>query len=367
MTPAPTLRQVADLAGVSIKTVSRVINDDHAVAAPTAARVRSAIAALAYRPNPFARSLRTGHDDALGLVVESIGDPFFAAVTEAVEDAARARGLFLIIASASTVEQERAVVEGLLHRSVCGLVLVPSSLDYGSHPLRLHQGAIPVVFVDRPPTGLQADTVLIENEEAAFTATSHLLAYGHRRIGLVLNSLEIWTVRNRFDGYRRALAAASIPYDERLVVARRRRDDLVAALAALLDGPEPPTALLSTNATASIPTAHTLHVLGRTDVAFVSFDDFDTADALIPAVTVVRQDPAAMGRLAAELLFERLDGDVSPPRRVLVQAELVPRGSGELLAPGAGGLAMPARPPEPVLPVEPARRSARPAAATREL
>ncbi|HTW99661.1 MAG TPA: substrate-binding domain-containing protein, partial [Acidimicrobiales bacterium] len=259
-----------------------------------------------------------------------IGDPFFASVTEAIEEAVRQRGLFLVIVSASTSEQERAALHGLLHRSVCGLVLVPSSLDYGREDVRLRGNAVPVVFVDRPPIGMQADTVLIENEEVTFEATRHLLGHGHRRIAFVATSLETYTVRNRFDGYLRALKEASIEIDESLVLALRRAGDIPDALGQLLGASEPPTAVLSANARASIRAVHELHRIGRTDVAFVSFDDFETADALFPAVTVVRQDPAEMGRIAAELLLGRLDGDTSPPRRVLLQTQLLARGSGEL-------------------------------------
>lgn len=334
----PTLHEVAEVAGVSIKTVSRVINDDPAVAGATAARVQEAIDRLGYRPNPFARSLRTGYDEAIGLVVESIGDPFFGEVTEAVEEATRVRGLFLIVACADTMDQERAAVQGLLHRSVCGLILVPSDLDYGAERLRIGRYGVPVVCIDRPPVGLEADTVLIENRQVARQATRHLIDRGHRRICFVTISLAPYTLRNRLDGYRDALEEAGLAFDESLVIPGSWRygeaeSSPLARILTGLAGREPPTAVFSSNARSSLLVAHTLHRTGRTDVAFVGFDDFQTAESLVPAVTVARQDPGQMGRIAAQLLFQRLDGDDAPAKRVVLPTQLIERGSGELAPP----------------------------------
>ena len=327
-----TLRDVARAAGVSIKTVSRVVNGDAEVTSGTAARVREAIAALGYRRNPLARSLRTGYDEAVGLVVERIGDEFFAAVIEAVEESARERGLFLIVASTGTSpEQERAAVDGLVHRSVRGLIVVTSGLDYGLERFAIGPGNAPVVFVDRPPTGMEADTVVIDNRRAAFEATTHLLGHGHRRIAFVTPSLERYTLRNRFEGYREALAEGGVAYDQSIVLVNPApMTDVSRSLVELLTREDPPTAIFSSNTVASLRVAAALHSSRRTEVAFVAFDDFKTADSLVPPVTVVRQDPTLIARSAAELLFERLGGDEAPPKRVVVPTELVARGSGEL-------------------------------------
>lgn len=344
MSRPPTLREVAELAGVSIKTVSRVVNGEPSVTGPTAARVLDAVERLGYRPNPLARSLRTGTDAAVGVVVEAISDPFFSGLTEVIEEAVRARGLFLIVASARTSELEYAAVRGLLHRAVSGLIVVPGGFDYGSRSLGLGPGGIPIVFVDRPPIGLDADTVLIENEQCAFDATMHLLARGHRRVAFAAVNLDTYTLRNRFDGYRRALAAAEVPYDDRLVISTPRRlDEFPVALSAALARPSGPTAVLAANSITTVRVVATLHRVARTDVAFVGFDDFPTADTLEPAVTVVRQDVERIGQAAAKLLFQRLDGDTSPTQRVAVPTELICRGSGELPPPdGEVPLSLPA-------------------------
>jgi LacI family transcriptional regulator len=341
----PTIRDVAKEAGVSIKTVSRVTNGDRDVAAPTAERVRAAIAALNYQPNPLARSLRTGRDDAIGLVVETLADPFFAAVSDAVEAAARDAGLFLVISGAGrTAEEERAVVTGLLHRSVQGLLIVPCKLDYGAERLPIGPGGVPVVFIDRP-SSLDADTVLVDNVDAARAAVTHLVAHGHRRIAFVGTQIERYTVGRRLEGYQAALADAGLAFDPGLVVSHPGPIVDGPSLGPVLDLPDPATAVFTANAVASMAAVRTLHRLGRTDVAMVSFDDFPVADSLAPAISAADQDPVIMGRHAFEALKARIDGDAGPPRQILLPTHFVARGSGELAPPAASAPASGAAPP----------------------
>jgi LacI family transcriptional regulator len=334
----PTIRDVASAAGVSIKTVSRVTNDDPNVAPATAERVRDAIESLGYRANPMARSLRTGRDQAVGLMVESIGDPFFASVTDAVEEAAREAGLVLIITSAGvTPDQERAVVTGLLNRSVRGLIIVPCHLDYASERFGIGPGGVPVVFVDRPAPGLDVDTVTIDNVAAARAATEHLIEHGHRRIAFVGTGLEHYPLNARIEGYGEALAGAGLPLDPSLVISlpRSRPADGELLLARALQADDPATAVVSGNALASLAAVRELHQTKRMDVAVVSFDDFPMADALDPAITAARQDPVLMGRQAFALLLRRIAGEDSPGRRVVVPTSFIARGSGEIPPPRA--------------------------------
>jgi LacI family transcriptional regulator len=337
MRAKPTIRHVADAAGVSIKTVSRVTNGDANVAAGTAQRVRDAIEQLGYRTNPLARSLRTGQDAAVGLIVESIGDPFFASVTDAVEEAAREAGLVLIITSAGrTPSQERAVVTGLLNRAVRGLIIVPCHLNYALERFGIGPGGVPVVFVDRPAPGLDVDTVTIDNITAARTATEHLIASGHRRIAFVGTEIQHYPVNARVDGYREALAGAGLTPDPALVISLPRSPaEGKLVLMAALGADDPATAVVSGNAIASLAVVRELHLAKRTDVAVVSFDDFPMADALDPAITVNRQDPVRMGRRAFELLLSRIAGDDSPGRRVVLPTTFLARGSGEVPPPNA--------------------------------
>lgn len=332
MNNKPTIRDVARAAGVSTKTVSRVTNGDDYVAAETAERVREVIERLGYRANPLARSLRKGRDDAVAIIVESIGDPFFAFMVDAVESVARDAGLFLIVASAGrTADEERAVVNGLLNRSIRGLMIVPSHLEYGEENFPIGLDAVPVVFVDRPPHGLAADVVMIDNEATARHAAEHLIAHGHRRIAFVGTDLHETPLNMRLAGYRKALLAHGLAYDPALVTSQPNTmspDEPLLVDALTL--PDPPTAVLSGNTVSSVAVVRELHLARRTDVAVVSFDDFPMADALEPAITVARQDPALMGRRAFQLLLDRIEGKKARPRKVVLPTTFIERGSGEI-------------------------------------
>jgi LacI family transcriptional regulator len=333
MSRRPTLRDVSVLAGVSAKTVSRVVNDDPAVAPGTAERVRVAIRELGFHPNPVARSLRVGRDDAIGLVVENIADPFMAEVTGAVEEVARERGMFVVIASAGYApENERVVVNGLTHRRVAGLIITPTSGDHSY----LGHGHVrfPTVFVDRPPIQYDSDTVLADNEGGALAATRHVIQHGHRRVAFIGDRPHIYTTRLRYQGFRAAMAEAGLPVDERLVrVDAMGTQNSTGATIDLLASDPAPTAVISANARTSLGVVRALHQQDRTDVAHVSFDDFQGAESLSPPVTAIYQDPQGLGRVAAELLLDRIGGLAGPPRRVVLPVKLIVRGSGELPPP----------------------------------
>ncbi|TYP90462.1 LacI family DNA-binding transcriptional regulator [Blastococcus xanthinilyticus] len=333
-----TLRDVARLAAVSAKTVSRVVNDDAHVTPGTRARVQKAIAELGFQPNLVARSLRVGRADVVGLVVESLADPFFARLTSAVEQAAYERGLAVMVSSVGNQEPEResVIVESLLVRQVAGLIVAPmaQSHTYLAGPGR----RTPIVFVDRLPEGLVSDAVLVDDLAAAETATRHLLDHGHRRVAFLGSELRNPTTRLRLAGYRRALAAHGLAGDESLVaVGAGTAAEAREAAELLLAAPQPPTAIFSSNMRCSLGLVPLLHGRGRTDVAVVSFDDFAMADSLVPAVTVLDHDPEVIGRAAAERLFRRLDEPDAPAETVMVPVGLVARGSGELRPPGHEG------------------------------
>jgi LacI family transcriptional regulator len=337
-----TIHDVARAAGVSTKTVSRVTNGEETVAADTVRRVQAAIDELGYRVNPFARSLRTGRDDAIAVIVTSIADPFFASVVDAVEQAARETGWFLLVGTTGrSASEERAVLNGVLQRSIRGLIIVPAHLDYGAAHLPLGSSGVPVVFVDRPPVNMAADVVMIDNVATARQSAEHLIGYGHRRIVFAATSVEAAGARHypvvaRLAGYQEALEAHGLVFDPSLVVSHDR--GLAAdepLLQKMLDGPDPPTAVLCGNELASLAVVAELRRAGRTDIAIVSFDDFPMADALSPAITVAQQDPMLIGRRAFELLRERIDGKARRPRTVILPTTFIERGSGEIFPPTA--------------------------------
>jgi LacI family transcriptional regulator, galactose operon repressor len=332
----PTIRHVAARAGVSLKTVSRVINGEAGVAAETAARVGSAIAELGFERNDLARSLRQGRSSAtLGLVIEDVANPFYSAIAQAVEAAARERGFMLITGSCEEdADRERELVQALLRRRVDALLLVPAGRDH-AYLARVLGAGTPVAFIDRPPEGIAADTVLLDNLGGARAAVDHLLAQGHRRIAYVADPDALYTAAERLAGYRQAMEAAGVPISPELV--RLGTHDAAQAEAVVRDlltlPPERrPTALFTSNNRNTVGALRALRGLEH-EIALVGFDDFELADLLAMPTTVVRHDSHSLGRHAAALAFARLDGDADPPRRIEVPTTLVQRGSGEVPPP----------------------------------
>ncbi|MCO1654876.1 LacI family DNA-binding transcriptional regulator [Pseudonocardia sp. S2-4] len=325
------MRDVAARAGVSFKTVSRVVNGEPGVSAALAERVRSAVDELDFRPHPGARVLRRTdrRTASIALLLEDVANPFSAALARAVEDEAVPRGV--VVFSASLDEdpgREREFVREFGARHVDGLLLAPAGADQSYLAAELRAGTA-VVCVDRPARGLEVDSVLTTNTLGARDAVRHLVAAGHRRIAFLGDRPSIDTARRRFQGYRDGLGE---PVDPRLVVHDLRAPgDADGAVTALLTGPAPPTALFTAQNLVTIGAVRALRRLGLEHVvALVGFDDFLLADLLSPGVTVVAQDPAAIGRIAAGLLFARIAGDRGPPQTRLVPTTLVRRGSGEI-------------------------------------
>ena len=322
------LRDVAQAAGVSLRTASRVLNDDPRVAQATRARVRQAMLDLEYTPDSMARSLRAGTDASIGLVVESVADPFFAELAAAVESVASDDGRSVVIASTHRdPERERRVVQQMLQRRVSGLLLVPTSGDHGW----LAGVAAPLVLVDRGAAGVDADVVGIDDRQAAFDAVSHLLDHGHRDIAYVGDQPQVATSAARLAGYRGAMEQHGLAVREELVRADcPTAREASSATADLLALDRPPMALLSAATRCSLGVVPALHVHRRTDVALVGFGDFAMADTLAPAVTVVDHSASEVGAAAAERLRKRVADPELPTETLHVPVRLVRRGSGEL-------------------------------------
>jgi LacI family transcriptional regulator len=331
------LLDVANAAGVSLRTASRVLNDDPRVASLTRQRVRAAMLDLRFSPDAMARSLRAGTDTAIGFVVESISDPFFAEVIDAVELEMSHHGRSVLVASTRRdPDWECDVIERMVQRRVAGLLLSPTGDDHSW----LDPGRVPVVLVDRPAPGLTADLVEIDDHRAAFDAVAHLIAHGHQRIAYLGDTPAIPTSAARLRGYRDALAQYRIEVDERLFNCDCATSEAAArAVSALIAGDQvtpgnpgirPPTAILSATTRASLGVVPALHAARRTDVALVAFGDFPMADALRPAVTVVDHPGHEVGRVAAARLLARLASPGLPAERIQVPARIIERGSGEL-------------------------------------
>jgi LacI family transcriptional regulator len=331
-TVRPTMDDVARLAGVSLKTVSRVVNGEAGVAEATTERVQAAIASLNFRRNEIARSLRYKlTTSSIGLVIEDLANPFYAALARAVGEVARSHG-FLVLSGSSdeSEEREREILTAFLGRRVDGLIVVPTS---GSKSFleREEAAGVKLVFVDRPAIGVTADTVLIDNEAGVLTGVRHLFHHGHRRIGYLGDEPGIYTAAERMRGFQQAVRTLGLDADPDLV--RQGLHDAAAAeeqALSMLGGEDPPTALFAGN---NLITAGVLRALRRRSgapIGLVGFDDFALADLVDPPVTVVAADAEELGRRAAERLFARLAGGTGPSETEVLPTRLIVRGSGEV-------------------------------------
>ncbi|MFI6476665.1 LacI family DNA-binding transcriptional regulator [Nonomuraea sp. NPDC050663] len=329
MTRRPTMKDVAEAAGVALKTVSRVVNGETTVAPETLNRVREAIDRLGYRRNEGARQLRQGRSQAIGLVVRDIADPFFAAIGKAVETRAEEDGLVVMIGSShDDPARERDVALGFTARRPNALILAPIAKRQDYLLPDISDG-LAVCAVDRPAQGIACDAVLSDNAVGIRLAVEHLLKQGHRRIGYLGDDPAVFTARERVTAFRAVMAEHGVPVDEHEVRLGSPSPEFVTSvMRTMLDESDPVTALITGN------NRITLEVLKRhpsLPAALVAFDDLELAELLRPGLTVVAQDPEAIGRTAMSLLSDRLAEPLREPREIRVPVRLIPRGSGETL------------------------------------
>ena len=325
-----TIKDVAREAGVGLMTVSRVINrvPGNKFSEATAQRVQDAIKLLGYEPNHVARSLRGQRSGVIGLVTTNIADPFWASCARGVELEARKQNYvpILVASDEDCLLEERQVAALQAHR-VDGLLLV-STYRSKRTTLTSRLARIPTVAIDRPIAGFKTDCVLVHNHEAAYDATRHLIGHGHKRIAFIGYGEHLYTVRERIDGYLRAMSERGL---ECLVRADASGPTGAQRLAhELLSMKWPPTALFASNTLVLHGIMEAAHSLGLSipeDVALAGFEDFRWAGLVKPGLTVVRQPGEEMGRRAAQMLFERLAGKKGPPQRVVLDTELIIRES----------------------------------------
>lgn len=331
------MRDVATLAGVSLKTVSRVVNDERGVSVEVREKVRAAVGALDYRPNHAASTLRRA-GSRTGLVaalLQDLSNSFSGALLRAVEDVAREHRTGVLTASIDEeVDRERRLVRDLLGRQVDGLVLMPTGRDHGYLATELRAGP-PVVFVDRAPSGIEADSVTVDNVLGARRGTAHLLDRGHRRVAGLFHLPSVTTAQDRVTGFAAAHAERGLQTDPRLVVSGIPSSrEAARTVLEMLDLEDPPTAIFAGRNTLSTGAMRGLADAGAQHrVALVGFDDYPLADLVDPPLTVVRQNVPKIGRAVGDLLFARIAGDTSPVRHLVVEPSLVERGSGEIPPP----------------------------------
>ncbi|MDH3294159.1 MAG: substrate-binding domain-containing protein [Acidimicrobiia bacterium] len=359
----PTMRDVAAEAGVSFKTVSRVVNHEGGVSDDLVRRVQLAVDSLGYRPDHRARLLRRTSSEAatIGFVLVDVGNVFFSNILRGIEEVASTRGCLVLAGSTEgSPERERQLVDAFVERRVAGLIVVSSGAAAMALRSEMRRGT-PVVFLDLepdspdpadPPDSADSagshttpdfgdiDLVRSDHRAGAINATRHLLAHGHRDVAYFGDDSSIFSARLRLEGYQEAMAEAGLTVEPDRIVTGSYALAWADRIVDYFSHRPHPTAIFTAQNLVTLGAVRALHQLGLRDtIAHVGFDDIDLADAVSPDVSVVPQHPRRLGQQAAELLFARLDGDDGPAVQQIVESPVIERGSGEIRPTGTPGQA----------------------------
>lgn len=332
----PTMREVAALSGTSLKTVSRVFNSVPTVDPVLTEKVLKAAKKLNYTPNMTAGSLRrtNGKTNTIGILLEDISNPFSAALYRIYEDFAAKNG-YIILAGSLDEEPERELelVNLFISRRVDGLLIAPSGKNHSYLKSEVAKG-MHFGFIDRPPVNFEADTVLSTNREGSFEAVKHLISFGHKRILFLGDNPAIYTAQERYEGYAKALKQAKFGINKSHVLRGLENEEAaIEEVRRVLRSSDAPTAIYATQNLLTWVAMKALRAEGLEEkIALVGFDDLPGAELLRPAVTLVKQDLAEMGRRSIEMLFARINGEISKVHTEIVPTALIPMGSGEIAA-----------------------------------
>ncbi len=330
---SPTIYQVAERAGVSIATVSRVQRGGELVAAPTRDRVERAIEELSYRPSRLGRSLAHGSHDAIGIVFPDLSGPYYSAVILGYEEASAAQGRSVLILGTHRRPSALDQVLDLADR-VDGMVVMSRTVDEDLVD-DLHRRGLPVVLLARPPLG-HADSVRAENRRSAVALVNHLFEHGHTRLAFIGDPDGSPDAAERWSGFRDAHRAAGLPTHPRPIVSAFREVDGRAAAEELLARPDRATAVVSANDEIALGVLGAARAAGidvPAELAITGWDDIPVARHVTPALTTVRQPMLDLGRRAAALLHERITTNRTEPRHEVLPTELVVRSSCGCAAP----------------------------------
>ncbi len=327
----PTIREVADKAGVSPTTVSHIVNNTRFVSDEIRQRVQAAMDELGYRPNTLARSLRRGETHTIGLILPDSSNPYFAEVGHTIEATAFGLGYSVVLCnSESNPEKEAFYADLLSKRQVDGMIFFAVG-DQSRSLQGLLRQSVPVVVVDRDLAEIEVDAVLADNLAGGYLATHHLLEQGHRRIGLIAGPSNVTPSADREIGYRQALDELGLELEPALC----DRGDFhyqsgQDATRRLLGLAHPPSAIFACNdvmAVGAIRAASEAGVRVPHDLAIVGFDDIELASYTVPALTTVAQPKEEMGRQAVRTLVTRMRNKEEPIKRIVLPTELIVRGS----------------------------------------
>jgi len=329
-----TIRDVAKMAGVSISTVSLAFSNPGRVSEDTLDRIRKAVKAVGYVANPIAQSLARGRSHLIGLVVAQIANPFHNTMLGELERYAVANGHFVVIVdSAGSPEQERALIEQLVRMRVAGIILGPCGTDL-AYAEQIRGLDIPVVCFDHKVEGMARDFVGSDNRLAAAMLTEHLLQLGHRRIAFIGGTAWLYTASERLRGFVETMTGAGVEVDPSLVVDGGYNGDVAYAHAMrLMTRPDRPTAIIGANNDMGLAALKAIQELAfrcPEQVSLAMIDDVPWSGVIRPKLTMVVQDPVTIGQLAAQRLLHRIlspEGALEPPRDFIMTPRFVPGAS----------------------------------------
>lgn len=314
------MADVAREAGVSISTVSHVLNETRPVSPDTRQRVLDAMASTRFRRNALATALVTSRTHAIGLSISALQNPYFANLVHAIEKRASARGYSLVMGDSHDDEEVEGTLLGtLLDRRVDGMIIAPAPHSETANLPRVLNDGTPVVLIDRH-ADVDCDQVAPDNLEPTQLITSHLIERGHTYIAAVTGLPGIQSTAERIQGFEAAIAAGGPSLKSKMVAGNSKAKDAYRAVTRLFgNSASRPTALVVLNNAMTIGSMQALKDLGLTvpgDVALACYDDFEWADVFEPQLTAIEQDVKTMGRTAVDLLIDRIDGKAGP-RKVL--------------------------------------------------
>jgi len=329
---APTVKEVAKLAGVSTATVSRVLSGSGGVRKELARRVQNAAQKLNYQPNPAARNLRIRSTRTVGMVFPDIQNPFYASVISGAEDVLQSAGYSLLLANyGEDPDREQTQLATLRAEHVAGILFAASCRPSAGYEAVLSAG-IALVAVSRIPDGLNVDFATVSNQAGARQAVEHLISLGHQRIGLIDGPISLSTTRERQAGYAQALRDAGLPVSRDLIVDSDLFDRPAGfnATSKLLNSPKKPTAILAVSNNMVLGAIEAVRERGlevAKDIAIVGFGDTPSAVFLQPPLTVVAQPALEIGATGARLLLERLQDPTRSRRSIVLDTQLIVRES----------------------------------------
>jgi LacI family transcriptional regulator len=327
-----TIKDVAKKAGVSPATVSRVVGGYGYVSQATRRKVLAQVEALGYLPDVVARSLVTKSTRTIGLVVTDITNPFFAQLARGVENITWQNKYTLILANTDEeVDREKAIIKAMLEKRVDAFIVVPASSQKAPHLEELVKYNLPLVLLDRNVQDLAVDTVLVDNENGAYQAVSHLVRLGHKRIGMLLDNLDISTNIERLNGYRRALIEGDLQVEDELIQScQYTRQSAYELVASMIKDRNRPTALFTANNFMTIGALRAIHEGGLRipqDIAMVGFDELEWILFNSPFISTVAQPVSEIGELAGQRILARINGETSPPMEIRLKTKFVVRDS----------------------------------------